>query len=66
MMTTSQSEADEKRGRDLRRREEKLGRLQREYDRHNAACMHGDEESCEKARLDYGEIQDLRPEVPVR
>jgi hypothetical protein len=65
MMTTSQSEADEKRGRDLRHREEKLGKLEREYNRHNAECMHGDEDACERARLDYGEIQDLRPTVPV-
>ena len=61
MMTTSQSEADQKRGRDLRHREEKLGRLEREYDHHDAQCLHGDEEACEKARLDYGEIQDLQP-----
>jgi hypothetical protein len=65
MMTTSQSEADEKRGRDLRRREERLGRLEREYNRHSAECMRGIEDSCDKARLDYGEIQNLRPSVPV-
>lgn len=64
MMTTSQSEADEKRGRDLRRREERLGRLQREYDRHTRQCMHGQRDACEKARLDYAEIQNLRPSVP--
>jgi hypothetical protein len=65
VMTTSQSEADEKRGRDLRRREERLGRLEREYYRHNAECLHGNEEACDQARLDYGEIQNLRSTIPV-
>jgi hypothetical protein len=66
MMTTSQSEADQKRGRDLRHREERLGRLQRQYDRHSAQCMRGDEESCDQARLDYAEIQNLRETVRAR
>jgi hypothetical protein len=65
VLTTSQSEADEKRGRDLRRREERLGRLEREYNRHNGQCLRGDEDACDKARLDYGEIQNLRSCVPV-
>ena len=64
MMTTSQSEADEKRGREVRRREERLGKLQREYDRHTAQCMDGRRDACEQARLDYAEIQNLRPMVP--
>lgn len=65
MMTTSQSEADEKRGRNMRRREQRLGQLERDYSRHRAQCMRGDSEACEKQRLDYGEIQNLRPNVPV-
>jgi hypothetical protein len=65
MATTSQSESDEKRGRELRRREERLGRLEREYDRHTRQCMHGDQEACQAARLDYGEIQNLRATVPA-
>jgi hypothetical protein len=60
MMTTSQSEADEKRGREMRRQEERRGKLEREYRRHNADCMDGDRQACEKARLDYAEIQNLR------
>jgi hypothetical protein len=30
--------------------------------------MHGEEEACEKARIEYGEMQDLRPTItaPVR
>jgi hypothetical protein len=65
VMTTSQSEADEKRGRDLRRREERLGKLERQYERHTAQCMRGNRDACEHARLDYAEIQNLRPSVPA-
>jgi hypothetical protein len=64
-MTTSQSEADERRGRDLRHREERLHRLKRDYDRHNAQCMHGDEKACRNARVDYGQMQDLRMTLPA-
>jgi hypothetical protein len=64
MMTTSQSEADEKRGRNLRHQEEKLGKLQRQYERHNRDCLRGDEEACDQARRDYGEMQDLRGSLP--
>ena len=65
MATTSQSESDEKRGRDLRHREERLGRLEREYNKHTQQCMRGDEEACDTARLDYGEIQNLRAAAPA-
>lgn len=65
MATTSQSESDEKRGRDLRRREERLGQLERQYNNHTKQCMRGDEEACQAARLDYGEIQNLRATVPA-
>lgn len=37
-VTTSQSEADEKRGRELRKREERLGKLARERDRLADSC----------------------------
>lgn len=36
--TTSQAEADQKRGREIRKREEKLGELQRDYARLAAEC----------------------------
>ena len=64
MMTTSQSEADEKRGREIRRREERLGQLQRQYDRHMRECSDGNDRSCLKARDNYAEIQQLLPTVP--
>lgn len=58
--TTSQSEADEKRGREMRRREERLGKLDREYRRHREQCARGNEDACERARDDYAEIEDAR------
>lgn len=62
--TTSQSEADEKRGRQIRKREEHLGRLDRQYQKHLRQCDRGDEEACIRARNDYAEIQSLTPTVP--
>jgi hypothetical protein len=59
--TTSQSEADEKRGRELRKREERLGKLQRSYDKHRRQCDRGDQDACEDARQEYDEMQDLMP-----
>jgi uncharacterized protein YlxW (UPF0749 family) len=49
VLTTSQSEADEKRGRDLRKREEELGKLARQRDKAREKCDDGDEDACEKA-----------------
>lgn len=60
LATTSQSESDEKRGRALRRQEERLGRLEREYNDHNRQCLRGNDDACIAARNDYGEIQNLR------
>lgn len=63
--TTSQSEADQKRGREIRQREERLGRLQRDYDRQIDRCGDGDRRACDQARATYAEIQLLLPTVPV-
>ena len=65
LATTSQSEADEKRGRDLRKREERLGKLEREYDRQNKRCLKGEQKACQQARQTYDEIQAVLPTVPV-
>lgn len=64
MATTSQSEADEKRGREVRRREERLGKVERQYRKHLRECDDGDDDSCLKARDDYAEMQYLLPRVP--
>lgn len=49
-VTTSQSEADEKRGRELREREERIGKLEREYNKQIARCRDGSETACDKAQ----------------
>ncbi len=50
VLTTSQSESDEKRGRELRKREETLGKLARQRDKARAKCDDGNETSCERAQ----------------
>lgn len=50
LATTSQSEADEKRGRELREREERLGRLDRRYQKLLEDCGDGDQRACMNAR----------------
>jgi hypothetical protein len=65
LATTSQSEADEARGREIRRREEQLGRLERDYDRQLRDCENGDERACEEARATYSEIRQALPTVPA-
>ena len=65
LATTSQSEADQARGREIRRREERLGRLQRDYDKQIDRCGDGDRRACDQARLTYAEIQVLLPSIPA-
>ncbi len=65
LATTSQSEADENRGRALRKREAKLGELERTYDRQSKACVKGNQGACGQARTTYTQIQALLPTVPV-
>ena len=65
LATTSQSEADENRGRALRKREEQLGKLERAYDKQRAKCDDGDSRACDEARASYAEIQELLPTVPA-
>ena len=49
ILTTSQSEADEKRGRELRKHEEALGKLSRKRAKARKRCADGDRDACEKA-----------------
>ena len=65
LATTSQSEADEKRGREVRKREERLGQLQRERDKSDKACLAGDRRACDRSSAINAEIQLLLPQVPV-
>ena len=63
--TTSQSEADEKRGRELRKAEEELGKLNRQYERLLEGCRNGDDRKCFQARETYSEIQILLRNNPA-
>ncbi len=60
MLTTSQSESDEKRGRALRQREKRLGMLDRQYRRESERCSEGREESCDRASALYDESMALQ------
>lgn len=57
------SSTDAKHDREVRRDQARIDHLQRNYDHHSVQCMRGEEDSCEKARIEYGEMQDLRPLV---
>ena len=65
LATTSQSEADEKRGRDLRRREAELGRLERRYAEQLRDCQDGNRRACDRASDTYAQIQALLPSIPA-
>lgn len=64
MATTSQSEADEKRGREIRKREERLGQLDRQRTKLERQCLEGDRRSCDEAASVNAEIRALMPQVP--
>ncbi len=65
LATTSQSEADEKRGREIRKREERLGKLQRRYEDQLDDCRDGDRRACSNAQTTYAEIQGILPTIPA-
>ena len=63
LATTSQSEADEKRGREMRKQEEEIGKLERSYSRNAQKCREGDVDACDRAEREYdqlGELVDVR------
>lgn len=60
VLTTSQSESDEKRGRDMRKREEDLGKLSRQLKKVQKRCADGDRGACEKAEDIRDVIDDER------
>jgi hypothetical protein len=64
-VTTSQSEADQKRGRDIRRREERLGQLEDSYGREARKCEAGNDRACRDAVRLRREIDVLLPTIPV-
>ena len=66
LATTSQSEADRNRGRDLRKLEERYGKLAREYDKQDRRCGTGDTHACERRDGIAAEMEELRPQLPVQ
>ncbi|WOE74877.1 hypothetical protein [Alterisphingorhabdus coralli] len=61
-VTESQSEADEKRGRAMREREERLGKLSRERDKLQEDCADGDDDACDELPAVNNEIQRILSE----
>ena len=61
LATTSQSEKDEKAGREARQTDQELGKLQRQYEDQLEDCDEGKEKACRKARETYAEIRLLLP-----
>lgn len=66
LTTTSQSEADQKRGADLRRLEERYGKLEREYRKEDQRCAEGRSESCGKRDAIGREMAAVRQQLPAQ
>jgi hypothetical protein len=62
--TTSQDEADRNRGRELRKREERFGKLERDYAKQYDACQDGDDRACAQAQVTWDEMQALKETLP--
>lgn len=57
VLTTSQSESDEKRGKAMRQKEERLGKLARDRDKAAKKCDKGDGDACQEAEAIDAEIE---------
>jgi hypothetical protein len=55
--TTSQDESDRNRGREMRKREEQLGKLSRQRDKAAEKCRDGNEDQCQRAEVLDHEIE---------
>ena len=66
LATTSQSEADENRGRKLRRLEQHYGKLERDYSKAAKRCAEGSEQSCAQKQAIMAEMDELRPQLPAQ
>lgn len=64
LATTSQSEADEKRGREIRKYEERLAELEAEYNSYMERCSSVDADACYAAKSVEAEIEQLRKAGP--
>jgi hypothetical protein len=57
--TTSQDEADRNRGREMRKREEQMGKLSRQRDKAAEKCRDGNADQCQRAEVLEHEIEAL-------
>lgn len=64
LATTSQAEADQARGREVRQREERVGELQRKRDKLERQCAGGSAQACADLETVNTEIEVLLPQVP--
>lgn len=55
--TTSQDEADRNRGREIRKSEERVGKLSRQRDKALEKCRDGNAEQCQRAEVIEHEIE---------
>ena len=60
--TTSQEEADRNRGRALRQREERVGKLTRQRDKAARKCRDGRQDQCQRAEVLSHEIEAVMAE----
>ncbi len=63
--TTSQDESDRERGREIRRREERLGELSEDYEELQEDCLDGDDRACREAVAMRAEMDELRASLPA-
>lgn len=65
LATTSQAEADQKRGRELRKLEERYGTLERDWRKSDRRCSDGNSEACLERDTIAAEMDRIRPMLPV-
>lgn len=65
LATTSQAEADQKRGRELRKLEERYGTLERDWRKSDRRCSDGNSEACLERDTIAAEMDRIRPMLPA-
>jgi hypothetical protein len=60
VLTTSQSESDEKRGRQARKKEEQLGKIARKLDKARDKCEDGNADACEQVKILESQYDDAK------
>jgi hypothetical protein len=65
LVTTSQAEADQKRGRELRKLEERYGKLERDWRKADRRCSDGSSQTCLERDTIAAEMDRIRPLLPA-